>query len=811
MEEFKGVTIYDWTHFWRELSKRIADIAADPNRNTLLKEKAGSVFGLQHYLYTTDEIDPFSFLYTLAQKNTVNVRSAVYEKVRTEFTLTSAIPTDWIFPTPPNQVTASFNNEGKYTDKAGQPISVDILWDLFLQAFAGNPLSNNTFLKVLSIKNVGVPKLTQALFLANPSRYLPIDERIFWLSDINQSITEEIKAGGFDPYQKFMDEVSVILPNCKYYEINLLCYLMSGDKPRLKLTDHFCQVSSWVDGQNQKDYYDDFCNDSYIRTGGAGDHKSRGGLYPIDKVHDGDIVFVRRGTKNLGGIAVIIDNQYLNGGYDDDRVMQVIWINKTNQKLQNTALGDWNGFNIATDDTYNKFRSVYEKTFELIEKIYAKQGSSLQIQPLKPIERNISKNLILYGPPGTGKTYSTITKAIEIANPSYKFPSTDNEVDRELVKKEYRRLEMEGKIAFITFHQSMSYEDFIEGIKPQLGTDKLTYMLVDGVFKSLCEKARHISGNFTEVIDKLKALVSEEDGKVPTIIKSATTTFDIIYRGGTVFYVHPHNSVKNDSWYSVNIEYIRQAFEADSLEGVYNSTYVREIITYLKQNFGLVRGNKRETEVKENYVIIIDEINRGNISQIFGELITLLEADKREGQPEALSAKLPYSKLDFSVPDNVYIIGTMNTADRSVEALDSALRRRFSFEHMPPKKERVLEEVAGIKLRTIFEAINDRLEYLLDSDHQIGHSYFMKMLDESTIISGFKNEVIPLLKEYFYNDYGKLRLVLGDGLVKVNKGIKTNTLFAVPDEGYITEKVIYYIVPDENLFVGVKSIVKDAS
>ncbi|MBS1684405.1 MAG: AAA family ATPase [Bacteroidetes bacterium] len=429
----------------------------------------------------------------------------------------------------------------------------------------------------------------------------------------------------------------------------------------------------------------------------------------------------------------------------------------------------------------------------------------------KLLDKSMNRNIILYGPPGTGKTFSTISKAIQLVNQGFVFPATDTKEDRQLVKEEYSRLQREGKIAFVTFHQSLSYEDFIEGIKPKTKGDKVVYEIEDGLFKAFCNKARFISGNFVEVIDKFKAAISEEDGKVPLVITSPTTVFDIIYSGGSIFYVHPHNSAKQDSWYSVNIDYIRQAFEADSVVGVSNSTYVREVIAYLKQNYGLVKGNKKEHEERENYVMIIDEINRGNISQIFGELITLLETDKREGCPEALSATLPYSKLEFSVPSNVYIIGTMNTADRSVEALDSALRRRFSFEHMPPDKERVLVELAGIKLRAIFEAINERLEYLLDSDHQIGHSYFMKMTDESTIASGFKNEVIPLLKEYFYNDYGKLRLVLGDGLVKENKSIKTNTLFAVPDEGYITEKVIYYLVQDEDLLTGIKSIIKDAS
>jgi len=168
--------------------------------------------------------------------------------------------------------------------------------------------------------------------------------------------------------------------------------------------------------------------------------------------------------------------------------------------------------------------------------------------------------------------------------------------------------------------------------------------------------------------------------------------------------------------------------------------------------------------------LIIDEINRGNVASIFGELITLIDDDKREGEKEAAHVKLPYSKKDFSVPKNLYLLGTMNTADRSVEALDTALRRRFSFVEMPAV-ESVIDnkEVAGVKLPALLKRINERIERLLDKDHHIGHSYFMGLTDLEGLKRVFKNKVIPLLEEYFHGDAYKVGAVLGEAFVEKQK------------------------------------------
>lgn len=181
----------------------------------------------------------------------------------------------------------------------------------------------------------------------------------------------------------------------------------------------------------------------------------------------------------------------------------------------------------------------------------------------------------------------------------------------------------------------------------------------------------------------------------------------------------------------------------------------------------------QQPEINKNekpYVFIIDEINRGNISKIFGELITLIEDTKREGMPEAASAVLPYSKYPFSVPKNVYIIGTMNTADRSIALMDTALRRRFSFIEMMPETDvldgiKVEYQSKEIDVKRMLDVINERISFLYDREHTIGQAYFIGLKDDPSIEklgSIFEKSVIPLLREYFYEDYHKIQLVLGD-------------------------------------------------
>ena len=205
--------------------------------------------------------------------------------------------------------------------------------------------------------------------------------------------------------------------------------------------------------------------------------------------------------------------------------------------------------------------------------------------------------------------------------------------------------------------------------------------------------------------------------------------------------------------------------------------------------------DERQNFFNENtpkYAIFIDEINRGNISKIFGELITLIEQSKRLGADDEIMVELPYSKEKFGVPSNLYIIGTMNTADRSIALMDTALRRRFEFVEMMPEYDTLNETIIeGINVGEMLKTINERIEYLYDRDHTIGHAYFMGVTDIKTLANVFKNKILPLLQEYFYDDWEKIRLVLGDSqFIKEKKS--ANALFKSGTD-YINDKILYEI------------------
>ena len=269
------------------------------------------------------------------------------------------------------------------------------------------------------------------------------------------------------------------------------------------------------------------------------------------------------------------------------------------------------------------------------------------------------------------------------------------------IMERYNELKKKNRIEFITFHQSYGYEEFIEGIKPV------------------------ISNEDDESEDE-----SENNKESKTNIK-----------------------IENDVKY-------------DIVDGIF-----KKFCDNARKAIIETHDNK---ENKEPYVFIIDEINRGNISKIFGELITLIETTKRAGKEECISTKLPYSKEEFTVPDNVYIIGTMNTADRSIALMDTALRRRFKFEEMLTDYhllEDIFVEDKGTKVNigAMLKVINERIEYLYDREHTIGHAVFLEKMENDKIDIDinkleniFKKNIIPLLQEYFYEDYDKIRIVLGD-------------------------------------------------
>ncbi|HED0861682.1 TPA: AAA family ATPase [Campylobacter jejuni] len=418
-----------------------------------------------------------------------------------------------------------------------------------------------------------------------------------------------------------------------------------------------------------------------------------------------------------------------------------------------------------------KFEEIKDKLFDIFLFLsnYINNLSKDDFKIIKGnsiMENNLFLNQILYGPPGTGKTYHTIDKALEIISKVEKIelPDENNRVDRKKLFNEYVK---NGQIVFTTFHQSYGYEEFVEGIKPRMDKEnskEIEYEIKDGIFKELCEKAlenRDSIKNFNFYIDKLKEKVKIDDNNPEKYFELPNTKYFIQYRNGRTFRIKFDGMSKNHKDYPVSIDNIEKLYKTSIADEIYNSAYVKAILNYLKSQ-GLEDYKEKDEKTNSPYIIIIDEINRGNVSKIFGELITLIEPSKRIGEKEELKVTLPYSGEKFGVPKNVYIIGTMNTADRSITSLDTALRRRFEFVEMMPDVSKLSMDCEGINLQELLKAINTRIEYLLDREKTIGHAFFISVENLEDLKKVFQNKIIPLLQEYFYNDYALINEVLND-------------------------------------------------
>lgn len=409
--------------------------------------------------------------------------------------------------------------------------------------------------------------------------------------------------------------------------------------------------------------------------------------------------------------------------------------------------------------------------------------------------QNIPLNQILYGPPGTGKTYHTINKALEIISKEEKI-QIQSENNRDGRKKLFDEYVKNGQIVFTTFHQSYGYEEFIEGIKPVMDSEQgnfkeVEYEIKGGVFKELCEKALDNYENSILNIDELNEKVELKE-KVENFLNWILETNEPIgkTKGGNFFVVEINDKTiviysegvdRFDGIFNLSLSVFMELLRCkdefnnatEMFKKVFNRDYadrthtyyfnlVKKFKAYEKQLAVKIKNNKNNDNSLKPYIIIIDEINRGNVSKIFGELITLIEPSKRIGNEEELRVVLPYSGKEFGVPKNVYIIGTMNTADRSITSLDTALRRRFEFVEMMPDVSKLSTSCEGVNLQELLIAINTRIEYLLDREKTIGHAFFMGVKNLEDLKSVFQNKIIPLLQEYFYNDYALINAVLND-------------------------------------------------
>ena len=702
-------------------------------------------------------------------------------------------------------------------------------WEISKQILNDN-INIELFDKILSNAHpyIGLSYLSRFCFIVKPEKYYPFDKQM--AMNLNAKMPETYK--GYNDYCKLL---KYTYPEKTSYELSYEAFMENNNKQHKKQTN---QKKYWLYSAGEKSYkWDEFYKDGIMAIGWdyLGDltkYSSQEEIankitkeenrtqYPMNDskanwefakdMQIGDIVYVKKGLQDaLIGRGIVksdyiydeIRNEYKsirkvewthNGAYDVD--FNILDIKQWNQKT-------------LTEISQSKYKDFCLK----IEDVFMNKQPE---EKLNNLQVNIPLNQILYGPPGTGKTYNTVLKAMSIVdNTEYKNISDEQ---YSVLKTRFDELKQAGQIEFVTFHQSYSYEEFVEGIKPDLDTDswnepvdKLTYKGANGIFKTVANRA---------LFDRLNIKTGQQDAILD--FKNLKELFIEEYSVGSTFKTGTKNAefridkytkdsaritpINGKYTYSITFKYLEEAYnkkmssqgEIATINGVasglscyYYAIYEKLLNIKKSNDSNQVKFNISEISdedklqlVKDYYegkieinkgtkgkphVLIIDEINRGNISKIFGELITLIEEDKREN----LSVKLPYSQETFTVPKNLYIIGTMNTSDRSIASIDIALRRRFKFKEMMPNSSLVAD--FGIGFNTIFDDLNNKIKLLLDRDHQIGHSYFINTKynnkngnnNTETLKDIWFSEILPLLNEYFYCDWEKLKLVI-PGFIK---------------------------------------------
>jgi 5-methylcytosine-specific restriction protein B len=731
-------------------------------------------------------IDPFTFYACFNRNLTTQNRRDVLAHLKKVFDLKSDVPTDfsgvpvvlalnaWFFP---------FAGKRKVDD-------ISSLWTLADAVVNGEPetLDAKVFERCLQIKGVRATKLTMGMFWLNPEHYVAWDRnnrRYFGQKGINVEVTD------LPTYLQLMQEVKAKL-GANYPQIS---------KDALSTYDP--EPAYWAGGfqWDEERMLEPFTQGNYWQIGWKKDDPKRDAKITWERfgqIREGDF-FAIKGFGGRNDLVIHYIGEVVSKSDDGtltlQKLEQALYKGKAPKDLTDGAT--WFQTLIPI-----KRQSIIDTIFLGIVPVTDPPADP----PPPPEGRPL--NLILFGPPGTGKTYQTIGRAVNIIDPGFGG-------DHSAYKRRFDELNSQGRIDFITFHQSYSYEDFVEGIRPVLDADEESsvprYECRPGIFKRMAVRALF---DCLEVVkdderlvpfnDLWRALQSQIESDPEKEYKGLTGKsvfkLDVTAKGNIV----GTNTLSNTP-YSCMRRIMQEVFEAKRTQDSISSGDVQAVVirgchshlvavvfrelkriekslprgaTPLRQDRIVTEEDKTDIiqrflaepeksgyQVKsepqrERYVLIIDEINRGNISKILGELITLIEPDKRLPADNTLTVTLPYSGEKFAVPANLYLVATMNTADKSIALVDLALRRRFDFEEL--QVDLSVCESLDDEMQSALREINHRIVLRRDRDHQIGHAYFMSVIDEATFNRRFRKQIIPLLQEYFYNDWDGLRYVLGE-------------------------------------------------
>ena len=703
--------IFTWIPIYTELAEKLLAYRDRQNellgmirdlKNQDLKPISTDDKDSQNKTIALAEIDPFTFFANFNRgKFKDDSRSKILKWFKEKFSLTSELPNDFPgIPVVPPYSAWFFAFANKR-----QPDDIPSLWELAKATVSAPPqkLDPKLFDRCLRIERVGPAKLTMGMFWLNPRQYVALDEN-------NRKLFEQRQIDG-DVH-------------------DLASYLALIERINAKLGEDYPTISqtAWQRAQQTTNAGPGSpgLSQTWIFQANPDDYDLGGAVLKLrtipwrvtrykNKITSGDRVYLWESGRKAGIVAlakagpvntgpmpqpdVSFQRQPEKSGQDAWTPLQVLGIvDPVLQRDEVASHPELANLLILRMSQGTNF-AVEEKEAQVLESLLKGRVKNVQLSNSRvqePSETELeahATNLILYGPPGTGKTYQTIERSVQMIDPTFSG-------DHSACKQKFDQLVREKRIAFITFHQSYSYEDFVEGIRPVLDQEggEPRYECRAGIFKQLAVNA----------------------------------LFDCLDGGS-----------------------------ASPTEKTYTDDEKSEIV----QRF-LAEGDtnqlKSESQWKP-YVLIIDEINRGNISKILGELITLIEPDKRVRRGDdqnTLVVTLPYSGDKFAVPANLFLLATMNTADKSIALVDVALRRRFEFKEL--RVDFGVCKNLPDRMRLALAQLNQRIRLRKDRDHEIGHAYFMNVGDEERFNQTFRLQIIPLLQEYFYNDWDGLRYILGE-------------------------------------------------
>ncbi len=762
------------------------------------------------------EIDPFTFLATF-NRTGGEMRLALCKYLQGAWHLSASAPNSvsdlWGLPTVDARQSWFFPYAG-----ARQADDVPSLWKLARVAVESpHSLDNALLSRCLRIQSVGLAKLTSGLLWLNAGAFLSLDSRMrkyLQAQGIEWDDTA-LESGDAPAYRALLKRVNEKL-GYNYAQISADAGRFADDGARPKRfwagghdfgagggtqKDRFIRENIW-----QMNFADDDERPKAVASRALFDQISIGDEFAIKGCGAMDLVVhyigrVREAVPETSTLRLepLPDRRLFKGKRP---------VGKGAGNFTQTLLEVTRPEDIELIFDINALPQVLGESAQALEadtQVLVEEEEVLEPLPPAPL------NQIFYGPPGTGKTYTSIEEAVRLIRGEV--PMKDGERDHAACKADFDRLRREGRIGFVTFHQSFSYEEFVEGIRPALdesSTAGARYVCRDGVLKEMALRALGaalrpvkrgrvtfeqvweafvgevkanpdqlypglISGDYKITIKSSDDVHGEnKSGSSKTSGTTSRQQLELVWQkldrrcAGTHNVLHP---ILGDGAHTylvgTIIEELRRLEKTLRPDSAQVSSAIEAAKSYLR---GSEEYQLAPLNAAPRFVLIVDEINRGNISKILGELITLLEDDKRLGAENALTVTLPYSGEAFALPPNLFLLGTMNTADKSLALLDVALRRRFEFAEMPPRFE-VCRGLAP-EMQQVLAELNRRLTLSRDREHRIGHAYFVRVSTPEEFDHLFERKIIPLLQEFFFNDWDGLRAVLGESKLKQGRFIR---------------------------------------